>query len=164
MILCALRDGSGWRKVNVESAAIERVPLYIAPDKEPRMVRTEVVGKKLLGLLRPRMRSVGWRLLREEGAISAGYQQVFRVVLESSTCVRFEFSQKALDEQKKLERKDLLAAWAAVGSCPVELLVEWRRWARPSSAACGGTQGPCSIPTRRCAGSRWNSCGGGPPC
>lgn len=36
VLLGAQRDGSGWRKVEMESAAGERVPLYIAPDKKPR--------------------------------------------------------------------------------------------------------------------------------
>lgn len=69
----------------MESAAGECVPLYIAPDTNPRMVRTEVVGEKLLGELRSRMPQVAWRLLREGGIISAGCQRVLRVVADSST-------------------------------------------------------------------------------
>lgn len=36
MLMGTLRDGNGWRRVEVESAAGEKVPLYIAPDKNPR--------------------------------------------------------------------------------------------------------------------------------
>lgn len=85
------------------------------------MVRTEVSGK-LLDELRSRMPSVGWRVLREEGIASAGCQQVLRVVAESSTFVRIEFSQKALDDQK-LERVELLAASATVERT---VRVQWR--------------------------------------
>lgn len=66
MVMGALRDEAVQRRVEVESAAGERVSLFIAPGKNPKMVRTEVAWKKLLGELRSRAPSAGRRLLREE--------------------------------------------------------------------------------------------------
>lgn len=90
MLLGTLREGSGWRKVEVESAAGEKVSLHVAPDKTPRQVKAEEAGKKFVAELKVRFPHVFWRLLREEGIVSAGYQNSLRIVAESSTLVRLE--------------------------------------------------------------------------
>lgn len=61
MLMGALRDGAGWRRVEVASAVGERVPLYIAPDKNPRAVKREVVGERFLAELRTRHPGIAWR-------------------------------------------------------------------------------------------------------
>lgn len=44
----------------------------VAPDKDPRMAKTEVAGKRFIAELRARHPQVSWRLLREDGGVSAG--------------------------------------------------------------------------------------------
>lgn len=96
MLLGAPREESGWRKVEVEGAVGERFPLYISPDKNPSIVKTEAAGTKILVELKARQPQVGWRLVREEGIVSAGYQKVVRIVVDSSMQVRFEYNMQAL--------------------------------------------------------------------
>lgn len=79
-VRCATARAGAGRIARQASTA----PLCIAPDKNPKMVRTEVAGNKLLGEFRAQLPQVSWRLLREEGVISTGYQQVLRVLAESS--------------------------------------------------------------------------------
>lgn len=59
MLMGALCDGAGWRWVEVASAAGERVPLNIAPDKKKHTVQTEVAGKKS-----PQSCGLGTRMFR----------------------------------------------------------------------------------------------------
>lgn len=121
MLLGALRGGNAWRKVEVESAAGERVTLYMAPDKNPHTVKTEGSGNKFSAELKVRQPQVGWRLLREEGILSAGYQNVVRIVAESSTLLRLEYNTKALADQG-LQKADMQSAWAAVAGA---VNVQW---------------------------------------
>lgn len=58
-----------------------------------------MAGKKFLTELRARQPQVTWRLLREEGVLSAGYQKVVRLFAESSTQVRLEYNMKAFEGQ-----------------------------------------------------------------
>lgn len=115
ILLGALRGGSGWRGVEVESASGELVPLRVAPDKHLCVVRTEVAGKKYINAMRTMFPEVSWRLLREEGVISVGCQQVVRIVAKSSTDVRLQFSAKAFGDQRR-RMQDLQAFWDAVAA------------------------------------------------
>lgn len=60
LISGALRDGTGWRRITVTSAACESVRLYVAQDEDPRMVRTEVAGKKYLQEQQTTFQQVSW--------------------------------------------------------------------------------------------------------
>lgn len=125
MLLGALRDGPGWRRVEVESAAGERVPLHIAPQKTPRSRKTETAGNKLINELRTRYPPAAWRLLREGRTISAGYRQLVLIVAESSTKVRFEFDPKALENQR-LPREDPQAVSEAMARTASVQSRDWR--------------------------------------
>lgn len=96
LLFAALRDDGGRKNVEVKSVAGENVPLYVAPDKGPKTVRTEVAGKRFLNELTKRLPLIGWRLPREEGVISGGYQQVVKVEVESSSTVELHFNDLAM--------------------------------------------------------------------
>lgn len=114
MLVGALREGSGWRQPGSD------FPSYISPDKNPRIVKMEVAGNKFLAAMKARQPQVGWRLLREEGILSAGCQKVVRIVPDSSTQVRLEHNKQALAD-KQLQRSELQAAWdAVVGTVSVQ--------------------------------------------
>lgn len=85
-------------------------PLFVAPDKSPKMVKIEIVGKRLIQELRKQMQQVSWRLQRDGGVICAGYQHVARIGPVSSSQVELRFNDKALDDQQ-LARKDVQRAW-----------------------------------------------------
>lgn len=55
MLLAALRDGSGWKNIEVNTVADELAPLFVAPDKSPKTVTTEIAGKRLVQELRKQM-------------------------------------------------------------------------------------------------------------
>lgn len=61
MVLGALSEGSGWRRIEGKSAAAKKVPFYVAPEKKSRVVQTEVASKRDIGELRTRFPQVSWR-------------------------------------------------------------------------------------------------------
>lgn len=112
-LLSALRVDGSWRAVQVQGPDNTKGDLYIAMDKNPRMIRTEMSGKKLVAELKRRHPQKSWRLLKSEGIVCAGYQQVVKVVAESSSDIRLEYNQKALDDQG-IQRETIQESWEAV--------------------------------------------------
>lgn len=51
LMLAALRDGNGWKSLEVKTATGETAP-YIAPHKSPKTVKTQIAGKRLVQELR----------------------------------------------------------------------------------------------------------------
>lgn len=127
LLLAALRDDSGWKKVKVKLVGGEIVPLYLAPDKSPKTVRTEVAGKRYVNEFRQRLPQIGWRSQMEEGVISlisAGYQQVVKVEAQLSSTVELRFNDPGLRDNG-LMRQVLQEAWDTVSS---DVSVRWGSW------------------------------------
>lgn len=68
-LLEALRDGNGWKIVEVKASARETASLSVAPDKSPKTVKTEIAWKRLIQELRKQRPRVNSRLQHEEGVI-----------------------------------------------------------------------------------------------
>lgn len=115
LLLAALRDDSVWKKIEVKALAGEVVPLYVAADKNPKTVRTEVASKRFVEELRKRLPNISWRLQREEGIVSVGYQQVVKVEAESNSRVELRFNDPAVRDNG-LTRQALQEVWDAVSS------------------------------------------------
>lgn len=113
-LLGAMRDGSGaWRKTEVKGPDDSVGTLYLAADKNPRMIRTEMAAKKLVAEMRRVHPQTSWRLLKSEGVVCAGYQQVVKVIAESSSDVRMEYNMKAMNEHG-ITKEMVMACWGAV--------------------------------------------------
>lgn len=83
--------------------------LYLAADKNPRMIKTEMSAKQLIAELKRKHPRTSWRLLKS-GVICSGYQQI---VTESSSDARMEYNTRAMDEQG-ITREMIKECWEAV--------------------------------------------------
>jgi len=90
------KQGKGWRKLKAKTPAETTTELYIGGDKNPKMVRTEIVTKKLTKILEePYPGKIYGK--RHEGKVFAGWIPLARVKVEAADQIDIEWSIKQAD-------------------------------------------------------------------
>ena len=99
----------GWRKLSATTPDGEKKDLFISGDKNRKMVRTEIVTKKLATLLAERYPSAQIVGKRQEGRVYSGWLPLARVRVDTEEQTDIEWCAQTADKLK-VDRTAILEA------------------------------------------------------
>ncbi len=110
-LLGTLRKSDGtWRRMQCASPNGRQVDLFIGPDKSPKQVRTEILGKQLVQAIKETHPQLPIHLLRRDGVVKTNWTSFVKVEPSSHDVAVLRWDERVVAE-KGIRKEDIAEAF-----------------------------------------------------
>ena len=111
-----------WKELWAKGPSGSDLRVYVGPDKSPKQERTEILSKRLAGILKPRLPTKDVFARRVEGVITIDWVPMVRVEVVSQSEVQIKWNKDFETENPGINKGEILEAFNSNSRGPP---IEW---------------------------------------